>query len=130
MNMKNMDTQHTNPVAVSTCGSWIEGVMHENPSADRCMPLVTRTVDLARENRLKRLMFDLSGVTREDTQAEQFQEVQQMASTGLDRTYRVAILVAPASTEHEFMAMAFLDAGYNVQFFTSRDIAQSWLTDG
>lgn len=104
--------------------------MHENPSLSRCLPFVTRSVELARKEHIKKLMFDLSGVTREDTQAEQFQKVQQIGSTGLDRSYRVAFLVAPASTDNEFIAMTFIDAGYNVQFFTSRDAAQSWLNDG
>lgn len=128
--MKETETHQTNPVFVSPCGRWAEAVMHENPRMDRCVPLVTRTVDLAKEHHLKRLLFDLSRVTREDTQAEQFQKVRKMGETGLDRTYRVAFLISPGSTDNDFIAMAFVDAGYNVQYFTCRDLAQAWLIDG
>ncbi len=122
-----MSTQEGTTLSLSQDGQWVEVKMRENARPDRCSLAYSRAVSVAREHHIKRLLFDLSSIGRDDTQAEQFKAVQQINQTGLDKSYRVAGLIASGSTDHDFLCMAMQDAGYNVQFFANRGNAEEWL---
>ncbi len=122
-----MSTQETNSFGISADGQWVEIKMRENARADRCSLAYKHAISVAKDHHIKRLLFDLTTICREDTQAEQFKAVQEIDQTGLDRSFKVAKLIPAGSTEHEFMCMAMQGAGYNVQFFANRENAEEWL---
>ncbi len=114
-------------IGVSDCERWIDCTMLENARPDRCTSAIAESVALARRHHLRAILIDLSRVKREDSQAEQYREIQQLHHTGLDKTYRVAVLAAAGTTDHDFIVMTAQAAGYNMQQFVGRSNAEAWL---
>lgn len=94
---------------------------------DRCHELVREATRLAREHGLNRFLFDLSAIKRADSRAQQFEEAQNLGRSGLLRSDRIAVLVAPDSDDHDYIAMLVRDEGYNQRLFRSFEKAKQWL---
>lgn len=124
-----MSEQNGITVQISTDGTIVETVILQVLHGDVCLTAFKQAVELSKHSDLTRFLFDVTQVSRTDTRAEQFKIVQKMADIGMLKSYRVAIVVHPLSTDHDFIAMAFEDQGFNFRYFRSIANARAWLTE-
>ena len=52
---------------------------------------------------------------------------EEMERLGLDRASRIAVLISPGDTSHDFIETVFRNAGYDCQLFLEEGEADAWL---
>lgn len=124
-----MSEQNAITVQISADGTFVETVILQMLQGDVCLIAAKRALDLAKPANLTRFLFDVTHVSRTDSRAEQFKVVQKMADIGMLKSYQVAVVVHPLSTDHDFMAMAFEDQGFDFKYFRSIANARNWLSE-
>lgn len=108
----------------------VEVTFHENMRTDMALEAVHEMKRLGAEHGTCLYFFDITGVGSDASRGEQFRFVEIVtAEKLLVPEDRVAILVAPLSSEHGFVEMAMQDRGYEYRYFRSKPNALEWLAD-
>jgi hypothetical protein len=82
---------------------------------------------LGAELNIKNFLFDVRGCPNIERPLKTYEYTyKDMDELGLDRTARVAILVSPDDTSHDFIETINRNAGYNVRVFKERKAALDW----
>lgn len=121
-------TQHATHSITVTDDGYIEIKHHANIRSDRSFEILKQALEASTETP-RRILCDASNVGSDDTRAQQFKFSLNLAKTGLRVEDKIAVIVEPHSTEHDFVEDAAHGAGYpNVRLFRVRAKAIAFLT--
>ncbi|MDX9910303.1 MAG: hypothetical protein RBS39_00585 [Phycisphaerales bacterium] len=125
-----MDEQNGRGYAVQTDPSsrWIEAGFSQNVRLERSLAALHEAIELAGSASPRRFLLDMTHVGTDDSHGQMLVFAQRAHETGLRLTDRVAVIVSPSSTAHDFAEQAMQDRGYQYyRAFRSRECAVKWL---
>ena len=88
-------------------------------------------IALGRAHQVSQILFDCRGTVFTAGLGAQYEYAYNLARRqGLDRHWRLCLLVSPGDRSYDFQETALLNAGYNVRLLTDFAAASAWLATG
>jgi len=118
-------------ITISKTRSYIAIIFYSPMTTDVAFCSGPELVRLAIESNINRFLFDLRQAPNVQSTADNyFFANRDIEDFSFPRASMSAFLVREDDTSHEFITLAFLNAGYIVKLFTEEAAAVAWLENG
>lgn len=116
-------------IAFSGDEGFVRITVYELITADLERSFAKEAITAAKQNGVLRYLVDVRGVRNVASPLDQYSfAYEDMASLGLDRRARIAVLVGQDDHSHDFIETVFRNAGRTCQLFVDEDDASNWLS--
>ena len=105
-------------------------IPHEDMTMYLACEIGHKAVHLARAENINKYLVDVRGIKNIDAAFDNYDFAYNEASkVGYQRTDRIAIVIDPDDTSHNFIETVSINAGYCVKIFTRIQAAMEWLRE-
>jgi len=96
-------------------------------AAEDVEPFIQEAVRLAGEHQCRRILSDFRGAKLALSTSEIFRLTERFQASGIDETWKRAILVDTQTSNYGFQERVARERGHQVRVFTDHDDALNWL---
>ncbi len=115
-------------VKISEDEDFVWQIPHEDMTTQLASEIGHKAMNLARAKNINKYLVDVRGIKNIDAAFDNYDFAYNEASkVGYQRTDRIAIVIDPDDTSHNFIETVSLNAGYHVKLFTKIQAAIDWL---
>jgi hypothetical protein len=115
-------------VSISSCGTWVHACVEGSITRESALEFMAEAARTADAHSLNRFLFDVRRAANVKRPFHDYEIANHhLRELGFTPASRVALLVSPGDTTHDFLELTAANAGHAWKVFDSEAAATAWL---